>query len=339
MIRVVRLSVTCSSPAADVYGYRHCCGQDIALASDLVFPQTMKPPTRRRTAPRRYETPDAAQRANLRLVWTNREKMELLRGLKAQIGERRPEVTVQGRSNEEVSSYFSWLRSRAAREAVQAEYGKLVHQKKIQEVQDPVPVELWTDLAIRICSTTEKATTTAFSQALTIAAMEPVTLCHSIPSKEPPAISGQTSSTHGQSLQHKGSSEEERSSSGEEPATTNHEDGWNSLDFENIYKYLSKVVRGEELPKLSDFESAVILHLLRCIPDQFPHLHVPHIGSYLYDSYNFLTTRLESQTQEEAETQSESQAPNWKELGFCPLNPFMMTLKLLTQKEEQVPPP
>lgn len=59
----------------------------------------MKPPTRRRAAPRRYETPEAG---NPRLVWTTREKKELLQGLKTQLSERAPEVTVQGRSDEEV---------------------------------------------------------------------------------------------------------------------------------------------------------------------------------------------------------------------------------------------
>lgn len=244
-------------------------------------------------------------------------------------------MTVQGRSGEEVSSYFSWLRSRAAREAVQTEYGKLVRQKKMREIQDPAPIELWTDLASRICSTTEEAMAAAFSQVLTIASTEPVTLYHSIPCKEPLAASAQMSSPYGKRLQ--GSAEEGLSSSGEEP-TTNPNDGWNSLDFKNIYKYLSKAVMGEELPKLSDFESAVILHLLHCIPDQFQRLDAPQIGSYLYDTYTFLTTQLKCEEEEE-ERQREPPPPNWKELGFCPLNPFMMPLELLSQKEEQVTPP
>ncbi|XP_069839839.1 snRNA-activating protein complex subunit 2 [Dendropsophus ebraccatus] len=298
----------------------------------------MKPPTRRRAAPRRYETPEMKCRATQRLVWTTREKRELLRGLKAQISEKVPEVTVQGRSHDEVSSYFSWLRGRAAREAVQMEYGKLVRHKKIPEIQDPVPIELWTDLASRVCSSTEDAMTAAFSQMLTIASTEPLTLRYSIPCKEPPEMRPQTpSSPHGNNLQQKDSAGEEPSSSGEEPSTNNPNDDWNHLDFENIYKYLSKAVRGEELPKLSDSESAVILHLLRCIPQQFRHLDAPRIGLYLYDTYTFLTTQLKSE--EEGQTQSAPQEPNWKELGFCPLNPFMMPLELLRQKEEQVTSP
>ncbi|XP_044138806.1 snRNA-activating protein complex subunit 2 [Bufo gargarizans] len=299
----------------------------------------MKPPTRKRAAPRRYDAPTAASAPNLRLVWTTREKKELLQGLRSQMNEKTPEVTVQGRSDAEVSSYFAWLRGRAAREAMQMEYGRLVRQKKIHENQDPAAIELWTDLASRICSATEDAMTAAFSQVLTIASTEPVTLRHSIPCKEPPAIPGQTSSPCEKSPQHKGSSEEELSSAGEEPTTANGGDGWNSLDFEKIYKYLSKTVRGEALPKLSDFESAVILHLLRCIPDQFQHLDAPHIGPYLYDTYTFLTTELESGHTERAESQSVSQTPNWKELGFCPLNPFMIPLEMLRHKEERVTPP
>ncbi|XP_075711638.1 snRNA-activating protein complex subunit 2 [Rhinoderma darwinii] len=297
----------------------------------------MKPPTRRRAAPRRYETPEAASGSQLRQAWTTREKKELLRSMKSQLGEKAPVVNVQGRNVVEVSSYFSWLRGRAAREAVQTEYGRMVRQKKIQDIQDPAPIELWTDLAGRICSTTEEAMSAAFSQMLTIAATEPVTLRHSIPCKEPPAISAQTSSPGGKSHPHKGSSEEELNASGEEPTTNNQADGWNSLDFENIYKYLSKAVKGEKLPKLSDLESAVVLHLLHCIPDQIRCLDTPQIGLYLYDTYTFLTTQLQSPVTEEA--QSESQALSWKELGFCPLNPFMMPLELLRQKAEQATPP
>ncbi|XP_073507091.1 snRNA-activating protein complex subunit 2 [Phyllobates terribilis] len=295
----------------------------------------MKPPARRRSAPRRYLITEGSRQ----LVWTTREKKELLRGLKDQVSETAPEVTVDGRSDEEVSSYFSWLRSRAAREAIQMEYGKMVHQKKLRGIREAAPIEMWTDLVSRICSTTEEAMSSAFSQMLTIASTEPVTLRHSIPCKEPPAVSGQTFAPHVQNLQHKGSSEAEPSSSGEEPTANSHHDGCNSLDFENIYIYLSKAVRGEELPKLSEFECAVLLRLLRCLPDEFQRLDAPHVGSYLYDTYNFLTTPLKSEDTEEAETPGAAQRPNWRELGFCPLNPLMMPLELLRQREEHAAPP
>ncbi|XP_077117799.1 snRNA-activating protein complex subunit 2 [Ranitomeya variabilis] len=295
----------------------------------------MKPPVRRRSAPHRYLTPQSSQQ----LVWTTREKKELLRGLKEQVSEKAPRVTVDGRSDGEVASYFSWLRSRAAREAIQTEYGKMIHLKRLRGIRDPAPIEIWTDLVSRICSTTEEAMSAAFSQMLTIASTEPVTLHHSIPCKEPPAVSGHTFAPHGQNLQHKESSEVEPGSSGEEPTKNSHHDGWSNLDFENIYIYLSKAVRGETLPKLSEFESAVVLRLLRCIPDEFQHLDAPRIGSYLYDTYNFLTTPLKTEDTDEEEAPSEAQEPNWRELGFCPLNPLMMPLELLKQREEPAAPP
>ncbi|KAM4035729.1 snRNA-activating protein complex subunit 2 [Anomaloglossus baeobatrachus] len=289
----------------------------------------MKPPIRRRSAPRRYQTPETTQQ----LAWTSREKKDLLRVLKDQVSEKVPQVAVEGRSDEEVSSYFSWLRSRAAREAIQTEYGRLVRQKKLQGIQDPAPIEMWTDLTSRICSTTEEAMTAAFSQMLTVASTEPETLQHSIPCKEPPAVSAHMGAPHGQNLQHKGSSEVELSSSREESTAHKDYDGWNNLDFENIYIYLAKAVRGEELPKLTEFESAVLLRLLRCIPDEFLHLDAPQIGSYLYDTYTFLTTPLKSEDTEDAEPPSDATEPNWRELGFCPLNPLMMPLQLLKQKD------
>ncbi|KAG8539604.1 hypothetical protein GDO81_020658 [Engystomops pustulosus] len=61
----------------------------------------MKPPTRRRSAPRRYNTPDPLRATTTRLIWTTREKQELLRSLKRQLRERTPKLTVQGRSDQE----------------------------------------------------------------------------------------------------------------------------------------------------------------------------------------------------------------------------------------------
>ncbi|XP_063786962.1 snRNA-activating protein complex subunit 2 [Pseudophryne corroboree] len=300
----------------------------------------MKPPLRRRSAPVRYEIQNMApaRPALLRLAWTAREKMELLRALKSQAGKKVPEPQVQGRSQSEVSSYIAWLRGRAAREAVQTEYEKWAKEKKTQDAQTPAPIELWTDLASRMSDPTEETVTSAFSQILTVAATEPVNLCHSIPSKYPRGRAAGATASAGRSVKQKGSSEEAPGSSGEEPTASANKDGWQSLDFEKIYKYLSKAARGEELPQLSGCESAVLLRLLHCIPDQFQALDTAEIGIFLRKTYAFLNSQPKSEPSDTEETQTHPQATSWKDLGLCPLNPFLLPLGLMKQKEEHLTP-
>ncbi|XP_075062578.1 snRNA-activating protein complex subunit 2 [Mixophyes fleayi] len=302
----------------------------------------MKPPVRRRSAPVRYEIQDKtpARPAPLRLAWTSREKMELLRGLKSQVDRKVPEPPVKGRSQSEVSSYIDWLRGRAARDAIQTEYKKWFQEEKDQDYQSPAPIELWTDLACRMCNPTEEAITSAFSQMLTIAATEPVNLIHSIPNKDPRGKAPQASASTDKNLQKKGPAEEESGSSGEEPTASvaKADDGWQNLDFEKIYKYLSKAAKGEALPKLSECESAVILRLLHCIPDQFQNLDIPLIDRSLRKTYAFLNSQPESEQSASGETQPDPQTTSLKDLGFCPLNPFLLPLGLLKQKEEHLTP-
>ncbi|XP_018420302.1 PREDICTED: snRNA-activating protein complex subunit 2 [Nanorana parkeri] len=357
----------------------------------------MKPPVRRRTAPVRFEVLDTqpVRSAPIRLAWTTREKVELLRGLKAQMDQKVPDPPVQGRSQLEVSSYIAWLRGRAAREAVQTIYEEWVQERKAQEAETPAPIELWTDLVCRMSSPAEEAVTAAFSQMLTIASTEPGTLRHSIPSKEPRKRASRSSSAAKKSLQLKVASGEEPGASGKEPGASGKEPGasgkgpdasgeepgasgkepdaseevpapleerstplgekpapseeepaavesandrWKKLEFDKIYKYLSKAATGEALPKLSECESAVVLHLLHCIPDQLQTLDAKPLGVYLRKTYAYVDSPAKSESSEQEETSSDSQTVNQNELGFCPLNPFLLPLELLKSKEKKVAP-
>lgn len=302
----------------------------------------MKPPVRRRTAPQRFVVSDSApaRMAPIRLAWLYREKIELLRGLKAQVGQKVPDPPVQGRSQSEVSSYIAWLRGRAAREAVQTVYKKWVQDRKVEEAKTPVPIELWTDLVCRMSKPTEEALTAAFSQMLTIASTEPVTLRHSIPSKEPRKRASRSYSPAKESSQQEEPSGEGPAPSGVEPVAVEEADGrWKKLDFEKIYKYLSKATMGETLPKLSECESAVVLHLLYCIPDQLQTLNAQALSDALRDTYTDMNKPTKSENSEQEKAALGSQAADWKELGFCPLNPFLLPLELLKPKSETVAPP
>ncbi|KAM4675586.1 snRNA-activating protein complex subunit 2 isoform 1-T2 [Discoglossus pictus] len=302
----------------------------------------MKPPVRSRAAPVRYETISAIPRAGpLRLTWTGKDKIELLRGLKSQKDEKEPEPTVHGRSQGEVSSYISWLRGRTAREAVQTEYERWVQQRRAKETVSPAPIELWTDLACRVSHPTEQAVTAAFSQMLTIAATEPVSLKHSMPSKAPKGRSSkasraQKSASSETVLPEQGTSAQGTGSTGAETAAL--KDGTTEelkgLDFEKIYKYLSKSARGEVLPKLSEMESAVLLRLLHCLPDQIRTMDTYPLATYMRDTYAHLNSSPDAEQHATTdEVGSEQQRSFSKDSGFCPLNPFQIPLQLLKHKE------
>ncbi|XP_053574249.1 snRNA-activating protein complex subunit 2 [Bombina bombina] len=295
----------------------------------------MKPPKRLRSAPVRYDT------GPLRLTWTTREKLELLRCLKSQKNKKDPQPMVKGRSPGEISSYISWLRGRTAREAVQTEYERWLQQRKTKDTDKPALIELWTDLAFRMSQPAEEALTSAFSQILTIAATEPVSLQHSIPSKIPMGTSNQDLTgiqghvPLGCTSQNKPSSEQGSESIGAmtDASEKGTADGLKDLDFQKIYKYLSKIARGEELPKLSELESAVLLRLLDSLPDELLNLDIKPLGEYLQQSCSRLNSQPDDQepaTSDESRTETQ-----WKDLGFCPLNPFQIPLQFLYRKEPE----
>ncbi|CAH2272722.1 Hypothetical predicted protein [Pelobates cultripes] len=307
----------------------------------------MKPPLRKRAAPTRYEQqhPAVVRIGPLRLTWTSKEKIQLLRGLKAQRANKSPDPPVSGRSQGEVSSYISWLRGRAAREAVQTEYERWVLERKAHSTKPPAPIEVWTDLTSRMADSTEDALTTAFSQMLTIAATEPIGLLYSVPPQatlegSPTKDSGGDgeSDSPESNLLDKGSAREKSGSSGEETVAgqeptiseCDNNDLWKQLDFEKIYKYMSKAAKGGPLPKLSTEESAVLLHLLHSLPDQLQNLDCNSLGSYLCDKYASLNAHPDL---EETDTSTDQPNGGWKDLGYCPLNPFLIPLELLRLKE------
>ncbi|NP_001088765.1 uncharacterized protein LOC496029 [Xenopus laevis] len=286
----------------------------------------MKPPSRRRSAPVRYEIsglgPTLRRPPPQRLAWTFREKHELLKGLKFHKDKQEPEILVQGRSQSEVAAYISWLRGRAAREAIQTEYERWVHKRRSTCNQSPAPIDLWTDMASTVSEPVEETLTAAFSQMLTIAATEPISLKHSIPSRLP---GGETQpappNEHGKS---QGSAENSQrkepqaeasglSASQSSLPADDAEDQWTGLDFEKIYKYLSKAAKGEELPIISSMESAVLLCLLHSLPDQVHMLDWQPLASFLRKAYWSLNSMAQSSDPTTQESPSDGQEDSFND--------------------------
>ncbi|XP_016058980.1 PREDICTED: snRNA-activating protein complex subunit 2 isoform X2 [Miniopterus natalensis] len=279
----------------------------------------MKPPQRRRAAPARY-----LGEVTGTAVWGVREKRQLLRLLQTRRGQPEPDAVELAR-----------------------------------ELPGRSEAEVWMDLAEKITGPLEEALTVAFSQALTITAVEPISLLHSKPSK-PTQARGKLlplntpSGQENQSPEVPGPTPEAPSElllAG--PST----EGDLEVDFEKIYKYLSSISHSCHGPELSAAESAVVLDLLMALPDELHHLPCAALAEHMMDTYLHLMAPQSdpssgslgpgaedcgtgSRGQEEA-SQATPQAPEnarpsklrsaWQAAGVCPLNPFLVPLELLGQ--------
>ncbi|XP_043833505.1 snRNA-activating protein complex subunit 2 [Dromiciops gliroides] len=348
----------------------------------------MKPPVRRRAAPARYRgvAPAGVRTATL---WTAREKQQLLRLLQARNGEREPEAAElrQGlphRSEAEIQDFIQLLKRRVTREVIQQEHRCCQKKQRLHKAEVPAPIEVWTDLAQKVTNQLEEAMTTAFSQILTIAATEPVSLLHSVPEKPtqaserqllckdscsqgdlPPQTPEPTQDTSGGVSETSDNTQVKTNSSTSSRASPTN--GNLAIDFEKIYKYLSSVSRSGKGLELSPGESAVLLDLLMSLPEELSHLPCERLQAHMATSYRKLGRPQadsgpshedpgEDHTVEDCEVSpSTSSAPGstesptpqsaaasgpclrpvrhqlWQELEFCPLNPFLIPLELLSQ--------
>lgn len=222
---------------------------------------------------------------------------------------------------------------------------------------------------------------------LTIAATEPISLLHSKPPR-PTQARGKLlllSAPGGQ----EDLSPEARGPTPEAPSESlagSSPEGDLQVDFEKIYKYLSSISRSCRGPELSaagekngerglwgwsprqhalsspypsslhpSSESAVVLDLLRALPEELPHLPCTALAEHMLDTYRRLTALQSDPSsgnlgpgaedcepgsggQEDAD-QAPPQAPEnagpgeptstWQAAGVCPLNPFLVPLELL----------
>ncbi|KAL0612192.1 snRNA-activating protein complex subunit 2 [Plecturocebus cupreus] len=243
----------------------------------------------------------------------------------------------------EIRVFLQQLKGRVAREAIQKLHpGGLLGPRR-QEAQPPAPIEVWTDLAEKITGPLEEALAVAFSQVLTIAATEPITLLHSRPPKPTQArgkplllsvpggqkdAAPETSSSApdapssapkapSSAPQTSGPASEKPPESLARPSTEDF-----TVDFENIYKYLSSFSRSGRGPELSaagekgdgggggrgirvpggrqgcplipllhpSLESAVVLDLLMSLPEELPLLPCTALVDHMMETYLRLTS-------------------------------------------------
>uniref|UniRef100_A0A8D2DAB3 Small nuclear RNA activating complex polypeptide 2 n=1 Tax=Sciurus vulgaris TaxID=55149 RepID=A0A8D2DAB3_SCIVU len=315
----------------------------------------MKPPQRRRAAPARYLGEVTGP-----VAWSPREKRQLLRLLQARRGQPEPDSAelargLRGRSEAEIQAFLQQLKDRVVREAIQR-----VHPggPGRREAQPPAPIEVWMDLVEKITGPLEEALTAAFSQVLTIAATEPVSLLHSKPPKPTqargkPLILNITGGQKDTTPEAPGPASETPARSPTGPAA----EGDITVDFEKIYKHLSCSSRRARGPELSAAESAVVLDLLLSLPEELPRLPCTALVKHMTEAYAHLMAPQPSpsgrsprpgaedgrtcssgpEEPSQATPQPSEQAtprelrPAWQTAGICPLNPFLVPLELLGQ--------
>ncbi|XP_069502539.1 snRNA-activating protein complex subunit 2 [Ambystoma mexicanum] len=273
----------------------------------------MKPPLRRRVAPMRLAIDPKFLRHPNRCLWAKKEKICLLRALKEQAHQKELDLGVLAqklpRKKEiEIMDFIRTLKGRVAREAIQKQYKNYRAEKFWGGEPILAPIEVWTELADKVSDKLEEAVSAAFSQILTIAATEPTSLLHSIPTKptkipEKKLLLEPASANHHDHLTSPASQSNKESVSLEsiDPSTqessSEEEDrkpnvGQSTLDFENIYKYLFALSHGSTTPELSSFESAVLLDLLLSLPKELEQLDCLALRSHMYQSFRSLNMPL-----------------------------------------------
>ncbi|XP_073692343.1 snRNA-activating protein complex subunit 2-like [Garra rufa] len=147
----------------------------------------MKPPFRRRTEPSRFalKSTEEEQPVNARSLckgWNRKDLQSVLQALKQQQNfESELDLTeiqkkVPQRSLKEIEDLIMTLKSRVLQKVNQQ-----VQSQRREERKTKVPIELWGELVQKISRSHEKTISSALSQMLVIAAIEPCGLLHSEP--------------------------------------------------------------------------------------------------------------------------------------------------------------
>ncbi|XP_050958552.1 snRNA-activating protein complex subunit 2-like, partial [Labeo rohita] len=134
----------------------------------------MKPPFRRRTEPSRFllKSPEEEQTVNARSLckgWNRKDLQSFLQALKQQ-------------QNFEAELDLTEIQKAHRHQNVdKCKLDLQVQSQRREERKAKVPIELWAELVQKISRSHEKTISSAFSQMLVIAAIEPCGLLHSEP--------------------------------------------------------------------------------------------------------------------------------------------------------------
>uniref|UniRef100_A0A672PRC7 snRNA-activating protein complex subunit 2-like n=1 Tax=Sinocyclocheilus grahami TaxID=75366 RepID=A0A672PRC7_SINGR len=377
----------------------------------------MKPPFRRRAGPSRFliKSPEEVSSVSARSLykgWNRKDLQKVLQALKQQQNfESELDLTeiqkkVPQRSLKEIEELIMTLKSRV----LQKVYLQVQSQRR-EERKAKVPVELWAELVQKISRPYEKTISSAFSQMLVIAAIEPCGLMHSDPphpiiqtpafSSLQPVQSPKTPSRPSTSDMSPNSSttrspsqlQSEAEPTVSSPISTgpvspsvspnkHNQVNLELLDhdylckprmlksvvnFDKIYQYLSDIDSKTCNSALTSMESAVLLDMLMCLPEELSLLDCKELQHHFLQLHSqltkpaempasssnsdgdvlqanvadatALTPKLGPTTGSTKEPSSESSVTepakdkkdkkDWATAGTCPLNPLLVPVALL----------
>lgn len=211
------------------------------------------------------------------------------------------------------------------------------HEERRAERRARKPLDIWIQEATALTGTMEDLLSLAFSQVLTVAAVEPRAQHHSqtLPKEEKKT----TGIAQGPPVP--GTPPPQSSVKTPKLSAPSH---MTQVSFEKIYRYLGTLQKPNEHCKLTPMESAIVLDLLMSLPEELLLLDCDKLGQHLSQMYQSLSSRAHAseglKTQQpsggdQQPTQEHGDPQSSAHRKHPPLNPFQIPIDLLSRKTQR----
>nr|XP_014352624.1 PREDICTED: snRNA-activating protein complex subunit 2 [Latimeria chalumnae] len=298
----------------------------------------MKPPERRRSAPVRYEVESTVRKNLVKTEWNVKEKQILLRALKQQVTAE--ELNIQKikrllpkKSAKEVAAFINMLTGRVAREAAQKAYLQWVEEQRLKERFAPIQLcHFLSGLFFSLLFCLESAV--VLDLVMSLPAEIPLLECHQLQSHMHQAYKTLISPSHADSNLTGTSDSGPSSSREQEVGPTNQEEDShpsNEGDAPSSQTSLERAsgsVSTPEQTRVGENGTGV-----KDAPSGQPR---PGMDKNLTAQTPGSPPARSGQSDKASQKDTQRPATNkkdrdWKDIGVCPLNPFMIPVKLLAR--------
>lgn len=294
----------------------------------------MKPPPRKRVKRSRELAPVPEPPGRTVCKWPKAEKKRLLFAL-SQLCTRDtldPE-RVRGLLPTRSAAEIKWVLE-ALKEKVILFAKTKYHEERREERRARKPLDMWIQEATALTGTMEDLLSLAFTQVLTVAAVEPRAQHHSqalhkeeekttetaqcplVPGNPPPQSSVRTPKLSAPSRM-------------------------TQVSFEKIYRYLGTLQKPSEHCKLTPMESAIVLDLLMSLPEELLLLDCDKLSQHLSQVYPSLSSGADSseglKTQQPSGVDQQTPQPTQSSARTKNplLNPFQIPINLLSRNTQR----
>lgn len=325
----------------------------------------MKPPPRKRTRKSRELSPVPEPRRRAVCKWSKTEKNKLLAALtklcpkdlsaRETLDPERVREHLPTRSVAEINTVLEGLKEKVILFAITKQ-----REERREDQRGSRSLEMWIQTATAVTGGVEDSLSTAFSQMLTVASIEPRTRPHN--AAQPKASKGSSSASSSSSPLPTPSAsvtpparsppvtEDSKKTSPHTPTTAQRplvpgtppqpsvrrkpaSSSVTQVSFEKIYHYLSTLHKPSDQCELTPMESAIVLDLLMSLPDELLLLDCDKLSQHLSQVYPSLSPSApSSQTPDSSKGDSSTQRS-----AHPPLNPFLIPVSLLARKARTEP--